>query len=143
MGLVTLIGEQLAEKNTEFIFLEPHSDCSNCKLKTVCFNLKPYHRYKIIDVRDKRHNCTVHEGSAVVIEVEELPTITTVDKKIPPGSITQLEPRLCNQYSCEFFDQCTSKAIQKGKKYKINVIVQNVECLTQHSLHLAEVIEVT
>ena len=37
MPLVTLIGEKLAKKDFEFIYLGPINDCRNCKLKTVCF----------------------------------------------------------------------------------------------------------
>lgn len=142
MGLVTIIGEQLAEKNNEFIFFGPLNECRNCKLKTVCFNLKPFHQYKIIDVRDKRHNCNVHEGSAVVVEVEEQPITTTVDKKISKGSIAQLEPRLCSQSFCDFYDPCTSPAIQKGKKYKIETIISDIDCKENLPINLAQVTDV-
>jgi len=141
MRLVTIIGEQLAEKNNEFVYLGPLNECRNCKVKTVCFNLKAFHRYKIIDVREKRHSCTVHEGPAVVIEVEELPIETTVDKKISKGSITQLEPRLCKRTFCELYDCCTTQAIQKGKKYKIETILSDVDCKEQFPLNLAQVTE--
>ena len=69
MTLVTLIGERLAKEDEEFIYLGPNNDCRRCKLKTVCFNLKPGRRYKIIDIRDKRHSCELHEGNAAVVEV--------------------------------------------------------------------------
>ena len=72
MPLVTLIGEKLAKENEEFIFLGPQNDCKNCKLKTVCFNLKQNCRYKITKVREKRHSCSLHDGNAAVIEVQEL-----------------------------------------------------------------------
>ena len=50
MPLVTLIGEKLAIEDAEFTYLGPQNDCRNCKLKTVCFNLKPGRRYKITTV---------------------------------------------------------------------------------------------
>ena len=72
MPLVTLIGEKLAKENGEFIYLGPQNDCKNCKLKTVCFNLKQGGYYKITKVRDKKHSCNVHEGCAAVVEVQEI-----------------------------------------------------------------------
>ena len=72
MPLVTLIGEKLAVENKEFIFLGPQSDCKNCKLKTVCFNLKQGGRYQILKVREKRHSCNVHEGCVAVVEVKKV-----------------------------------------------------------------------
>jgi len=81
MPLVTLIGEKLAKENDEFIYLGPQNDCKNCKLKTVCFNLKQGSQYKIIKVRDKRHNCNVHEGNAAVVEVQEIINTTSENNK--------------------------------------------------------------
>ena len=72
MALVTLIGERLADKDKEFIYIGPNNECKNCKLKTVCFNLKPGKKYKITKIRDKRHNCNIHAGNAIVVEVQEL-----------------------------------------------------------------------
>jgi uncharacterized protein (UPF0179 family) len=81
MPLVTLIGEKLAKENDEFIYLGPQNDCKNCKLKTVCFNLKTGGRYKITKVRDKRHSCSLHEGNAAVVEVQEISVLKDTDKK--------------------------------------------------------------
>ena len=75
MPLVTLIGEKLAKKDEEFIYIGPNNECRNCKLKTVCFNLKPGRKYRITNIRDKRHNCNVHEGTAAVVEVQDIKLI--------------------------------------------------------------------
>ena len=81
MPLVTLIGEKLAKENEEFIYIGPQNDCKNCKLKTVCFNLKQGGHYKITKVRDKRHSCSVHDGNAAVVEVQEITTVTNNKKE--------------------------------------------------------------
>jgi len=98
MTLVTLIGEKIAKEEDEFTYLGPANDCKNCKLKTVCFNLKPGRRYKIIKVRDKKHTCNTHEGNASVVEVSELPIIAAIDKKLSEGSITQIEKKRVYKY---------------------------------------------
>jgi uncharacterized protein (UPF0179 family) len=75
MPLVTLIGEKLANEGAEFLYLGPNNGCRNCKLKTVCFNLKTGKKYKITKIRDKRHNCNIHDENVQVVEVQELTTI--------------------------------------------------------------------
>ena len=91
MPLVTLIGEKLAREDAEFCYIGPNNECRNCKLKTVCFNLKLGRHYKITKVRDKRHVCNVHEGTAVVVELQELPILTTIDKKLSEQSNSKIE----------------------------------------------------
>jgi uncharacterized protein (UPF0179 family) len=75
MPLITLIGEKLANKGTKFKYLGPNNGCENCKLKKLCFNLKQNSIYKITKIRDKRHDCNVHEENVTVVEVQELPSL--------------------------------------------------------------------
>jgi uncharacterized protein (UPF0179 family) len=124
---VTLIGEKIARKNAEFVYIGPNNDCRNCKLKTVCFNLKPGRSYIIKKVRDKVHNCNVHEGKSVVIEVEELPIITSIDSKYSEGSKVKIEKEECTNIGCEHFDLCKIK-IQKDKEYTIVKVVEKIKC---------------
>lgn len=141
MNVVTIIGERIAKKGTEFVYLGPLNECRNCIVKTACFNLKPDHTYKIINIRDKKHGCNVHEGPGVVVEVEEQPIRTTIDKKLSKGSITQLEPHICDHVFCNYYEICTTKAIQKGNKYKIEAIFDDVNCARKESFIEADVIE--
>jgi len=138
MPLVTLIGEKLAKENDEFIYLGPQNDCKNCKLKTVCFNLKPGMCYKIIKVRDKRHSCSVHDGNAAVIEVKELPIITAIDKKISEGDITKIEKKECNNIGCKNYRLCFGIRMQQDKQYKVEKIYESMECPEGYKLQKAE-----
>jgi len=140
MPLVTLIGEKLAKKDTEFIYLGPNNECRNCKLKTVCFNLKPGRRYKITNIRDKKHNCNIHEGTAAVIEVEELPIVTSVDKNINEGTTIKIEKKSCKGIGCIHYDVC-SVNIQKDKNYKIVKIFEKIECPLGYELNKVELKE--
>lgn len=128
MTSITIIGEKLAKKDEEFIFIGPQNDCKNCKLKNICFNLKQHHRYKITNVRDKRHSCLVHEGDAIVVEVEEQPIETAIDKKYTKGSAITLDRNDCDETLCPYFDLCTNKAVQPGKKYTIEKILETIPC---------------
>jgi len=94
--------------------------------------------YKITKVRDKRHVCNVHEGTAVVVEVQELPVLTTIDKKLSEGSSTKIEKKDCNSIGCIHYDLCNSSAVQKDKTYNIKKIFEPIECPLGYELQKAE-----
>ena len=140
MSFVTLIGEKLAKKNNEFVYLGPNNECRNCKLKTVCFNLKSGRKYKIINIRNKRHNCNVHEGTTAVVEVQELPILTAIDKELSKGSKIKNETTKCESIGCIFHKLCNVK-LQKDKSYIITKIFENIECPLGYNLQKVELIE--
>jgi uncharacterized protein (UPF0179 family) len=140
MPLVTLIGEKLAKNNTEFIYIGPNNECRNCKLKTVCFNLKIGRRYEITNVRDKKHNCNVHEGTVIVIEVQEKPIQAAIDKKIAEGTKTKMENINCKNIGCENYDLC-SIDINKDKTFIVKKIIEDIKCPIGNELQKAEISE--
>jgi len=140
MPLVTLIGEKIAKKDIEFTYLGPNNECRNCKLKTVCFNLKPGRKYKIINVRDKRHNCNVHEGTAAVVEVQEIPILTAIERDISEGDKTKIKEKNCRNIGCENYELC-SITINKDKEYKITKIFESITCPDGYELQKAEISE--
>ncbi len=140
MPLVTLIGEKLAKEGNEFVYLGPQNDCKNCKLKTVCFNLKTNRHYKITKIRDKKHSCNVHDGSATVIEVQELPIVTAIDKKISEGAETKIEKKECRNIGCEYYELC-SVTIQKDKNYKITKTYETIKCPMGYEIQKAELVD--
>lgn len=137
MPLVTLIGEKLAKKDTEFIYIGPNNECRNCKLKTVCFNLKTGRKYKITNIRDKKHNCNVHEGTAAVIEVQELPIITAIDKKYSKGSKEKIKKKDCRSIGCIHYELCNVE-LNKDRNYTVIKIFEEIECPTGYKLNKAE-----
>ena len=141
MPLVTLIGEKQANKEKEFCYLGPNNECRNCKLKTVCFNLKIGRKYKITNVRDKRHNCNVHEGTVVVVEVQEMPIITSIDKKLSKGSKIKIDKKECQNIGCKYYEICSIN-ILKDKEYKITKTYESIECPIGYKLQKAELSEV-
>jgi len=140
MPLVTLIGEKLAKKDFEFIYLGPINECRNCKLKTVCFNLKPGRKYKITNIREKRHNCNVHEGTTAVVEVQDLPIFISVDPNISEGDSLKIEDRNCRSIGCKNYELCNSPP-NKNKKYRIIKIYEKIECPLDYDLKKAEISE--
>ena len=138
MAFVTLIGEKLAIGGGEFTYLGANNECRNCKLKTVCFNLKPGRRYKITKVRDKQHNCNIHEGNVVVVEVSEMPFFASVNKKLSEGAKTKVDKKECKNIGCESFKICTNIALQKGKTYTIKKAYEKIDCPAGFELYKVE-----
>jgi uncharacterized protein (UPF0179 family) len=137
--LVTLVGEHLAVEGEEFTYLGSSSECRNCQLKTVCFNLKPGRTYRITKLRDKHHDCDVHEGKVIVVEVEELPFMATISKKPIEGETTTLEKKDCKNIGCDYYEICTCSAPQNGKNYTIKKVYEKIKCPKQLELYQVEV----
>ena len=50
--MITLIGKDLAQKGTEFVFLGPAEECDDCRFKSSCIsNLELNRKYVITDVK--------------------------------------------------------------------------------------------
>lgn len=141
MVLVTLIGEQLAVEGQEFTYLGSNSECRNCQLKTVCFNLKQNRTYRITKLRDKSHDCNIHEGKVIVVEVEELPLTVTVPKEQPEGTIVTLEKKDCKNIGCDSFDICTNTTFHNGKTYTIKKVYEKIKCPRNFELYKVDVLD--
>ncbi|DAC73336.1 MAG TPA: hypothetical protein DSN98_00165 [Thermoplasmata archaeon] len=139
MVLVTLVGEQLAREGEEFIYLGSNSECRNCQLKTVCFNLKPGRNYRITKLRDKYHDCAIHEGKVIVVEVEELPLTVAIPQERSEGTTTTVEKKECKNIGCDAFGICTNTALQNGKTYTIKKVYEKIECPRHHELYKVDV----
>jgi uncharacterized protein len=141
MVLVTLVGEQLAVEGTEFVYLGSNNECRNCQLKTVCFNLKPGRNYRITKLRDKYHDCNIHEGKVIVVEVEELPLTVAVTKEPSEGTSITIEKKECKNIGCDSFEICSTTAIQQGKKYTIKKVYEKIPCPKKFELYKIDVSE--
>jgi uncharacterized protein (UPF0179 family) len=141
MVLVTLIGEHLAVEGEEFTYFGANNECRNCQLKTVCFNLKPGRQYRVVKLRDKQHDCTVHEGNVIVVEVEELPLTAAITKDLAEGGTTTAEKQECKNIGCDTFEICTNTAIQNGKTYTIKKVYEKIKCPKHHELYKVDLID--
>jgi uncharacterized protein (UPF0179 family) len=141
MVLVTLVGEQLAVEGEEFTYLGSNNECRNCQLKTVCFNLKPGRKYRITKLRDKQHECNIHEGKVIVVEVEELPLTVTVPTEPLEGDTINIEKQECKNIGCESFEICTTTALQNGKSYTVKKVYEKISCPKHHELYKIDIID--
>ncbi len=142
MAIVTLLGKNLAKKGEEFTYIGPLSECSSCKVKNVCFNLKPGRSYTVKEVREKTHHCEIFEDDVVIVEVEELPIVANVSKHHLEGSTAHIPKAYCNHLSCPHYKQCNHSALQNGGTFTIAKIVTNkIDCEKGLNLHLVELTE--
>ena len=139
MVLVTLIGENLAIEGEEFTYLGSTNECRSCQLKTVCFNLKPTRKYRITKIREKQHECNVHEGKVFVVEVEELPLTVAIDKEPAEGATAIVEKKECKNIGCGSFDICASTSLQNGKKFTVKKVYGKMECPKHDVLYKIDV----
>ncbi len=141
MAMVTLIGVNLAETGVQFRYIGPNTECRNCRLKTVCFNLKPGRLYEITAVRDKEHTCGVHEDHVVVVEVTELPLVLLLEKSATVGSSVKINRARCRQLDCEHYSECMNPGVKPEKTYTVQKLLGEVSCPKGKTLYKVELSE--
>jgi len=141
MAPVTLLGTHLGKKDQVFVYLGPLNDCKNCKLKSVCFNLKPGRSYVVTNVREKHHDCSVHEGDVVVVEVDELPLEAAIDRTLSKGDSTTIKTLRCQHIGCPHYELCTNPGLTEGKTYRIVSTDESIDCFQEMQLKKAQITE--
>ena len=129
MVLITLIGDVQARIGNRFYFMGPMTECKECRLRGVCFNLEPGSLYEVVALRDTKHDCPIHEGLVRVVEVEKKPIPAAVSHKFAiDGSTITFESKRCGNPGCENRVYCVPISIKDGTKLKITDIVGDLEC---------------
>jgi uncharacterized protein (UPF0179 family) len=130
MANVTLVGEKHAKKDRIFIYRGPLSNCRECKVKTVCFNLEEGRRYIIKEVRQMHHPCKIHEGGVRAVEYEILPIehALNADGAIEKARITVEAPEECQNRGCEHYKLCFPNGLKAGSQYEIREVRDTVTC---------------
>lgn len=116
--MITLIGKELAEEGSVFIFHGPVEVCESCRFKSSCIeNLEVGRKYKIVNVRDTEQKCQLHEGGIVkVVEVEKAEIDALVDsKKVHLGASLSYNPPDCS-FDCVFHNLCFPEGLFSGDK---------------------------
>jgi uncharacterized protein (UPF0179 family) len=129
MVLVTLVGEKQVKEGNEFVYSGPLSECRDCRLKGVCFNLEEGKRYRISSVRTLHHNCRVHEEGVRVVEVEVVPVEAAVNVKSAfEGSTITLEFPDCREIGCKHFRICHPLGLRDKQRATIAEVVDKIDC---------------
>ncbi len=139
MVLITLIGKEQAHIGNRFYFIGPLTECRDCKLKGVCFNLEPGHQYEVTNLRDTEHDCEVFNDKVRVVELEKIPTKATVQKKVViEGSMITYESNDCARLGCEHYAECHPVGLENGDKRTVTDIIGKVDCPVFDSLVLVK-----
>ena len=128
---VTLIGKKQAKEGQRFIYMGPLSECRDCKVKTVCFNLDVGRVYKITKIRDMVHGCKIHEGGVRAVEYETDVFKMVIDSRSAnEGAIITLsKPELCNNLACTSYILCQKPdGFKADESYKVVAVDKDVRC---------------
>ena len=133
--VVTLVGETQAKIGNTLIFRGPLSECRDCKRKTVCFNLEEGTLYEIVSVREKHHDCDMHEGGVRVVELKKAPIETSLDSKHAiEGSTVSIEKEGCLNIGCENYRLCFSLGLKSNRKFRVTKVKNDLNCPEGRSL---------
>ena len=129
MTNVTLVGEKLAKEGNEFYFHGPLTECKECKVKGVCFNLEEGRTYRIISIREMTHECEIHDGKVVAVEFELLPLEIALDPKHAiEGSNQKVRPQNCKNTTCPHVRICSKPKVSKKSSYKVLEVKGELDC---------------
>lgn len=129
MVLITLIGEPVAKIGNKFVYLGPLTDCKDCRLRTVCFNLEAGNRYEITKIRNQKHECAARESQVCVVEVEKVKVDSAVPKKVAiDGSMITFQSPKCGNMGCRNYMICHPVGVADGGKYALSDIGKKVDC---------------
>jgi uncharacterized protein (UPF0179 family) len=138
---VTLIGTRLARPDLEFVYNGGLKDCEGCKAYHVCNNLLPGKRYRVIGIRSStRHDCPIHEGGVLAVEVIASPIISLIPAERAIMNSTIVPDILCSQRTCKSFDLCHPEGILEGERYMVGEVLGNAPegCEKGKNLKLVE-----
>ncbi len=135
MVMITLVGEHQAREGVEFVYHGPLATCRECNLKTVCLNLDPGGRYRIIGLREIRHDCRMHEDGVRVVEVERIPTRCAVTSKLAiEGSTITLDGTNCDNLGCQHYRLCNPPGVGSNQKRKVASVYRSLDCPENHRM---------
>jgi hypothetical protein len=130
MVRITLYPSTLVSPGREFIYIGEAPECADCKVRKICHDLKPGYRYRITALREKEHDCVVHDGGKVrVVEHEEMPLeIALSQRKAIEGAIVSIDEAECDARWCEGFHLCRRSALKVGTRVRIVSLGPDIEC---------------
>ena len=130
MALITLLGKAHAEVGREFYYMGPLTECKDCRLKGVCFNLEPGSKYRVVEVRSQQHDCHEFDGDSITaVSVEKVPTAAAVPKKLAiEGSVITFQESKCENIGCPNHHLCHAVGKRDGGKYSVTAVKGDLEC---------------
>jgi uncharacterized protein (UPF0179 family) len=140
MTQITLVGEGQATVGGEFVYRGPQPECRPCPVKAACLNQELGRRYRIVKVRDVRHDCLLNEGRARVVEVTaEPPACSVMERTAIEGAVLAYERIVCANAACPNYRTCHPVGIEPGMRIRLLDVGPPLECPLGYSLVSAKV----
>jgi uncharacterized protein (UPF0179 family) len=141
MPLVTLVGKRQAQKGKEFVYLGRSTKCLDCPLRKVCCDkLEPGRVYVVVTVRDRTHECPVHEEGVQIVEVEEAAERVAIPThQLFENAVFTFHPHSCDKWDCPHHDACNPKGLKAEDRCRVEKVIQkaNLTCSEKRKLGLA------
>ena len=127
--IITLIGSRIAKEGEDFLFLGESRECQKCKLKKTCLNLEPGRRYRVTKIRgDTVHECFIHDGGVLAVEVENSPVLAVIDsKKAIEGARISYEQPKCEDYDDGIYDLMNPEGLKSKDKCTVVRVLENID----------------
>lgn len=143
MALITLVGKRQARKGKEFIYLGRSTKCLDCSLRKVCCDkLEPNRVYIVVAVRDKTHDCPVHEEGVQIVEVEEAAVkVALPTHQLFESAVFTFHSHPCDEWECPNYDACNPNGLKEEDRCRVEKVLQkaNLTCSQKRKLGLAMV----
>src|SRR5205823_2809648 len=137
---ITLVGEEQATVDREFVYRGPMPECRPCRVKGACLNQDLGRRYRIMKVRDVRHECLLNQGLARVVEVTaEPPECSVTERTAVEGAVLAYERIVCANAACPNYRTCHPLGLEPGMRVRIREVGPELECPLGYSLVSAKV----
>lgn len=141
--IITLIGKRQAEAGKEFVYMGRTPQCIECPLRKVCCDkLEPERVYTVISVREREHECPIHEGGVQLVEVQEAgQRITLPTHQLFEGAVFTVHVYPCDQWDCKHHAACNPVGIRDGDRCRVEKVHKraNLKCAKDRKLGLADV----
>lgn len=141
MKIVALLGVRMAQPGLMFIHMGPSEECKSCKLYTACMgNLETGRRYMVVEVKEKQHNCKIHEGGVRVVKLiePEIPAVIPANLA-SKGVIIRFSPPKC-AHGCKLREFCFPEGLREGDRVRVVEVVGKPpgECVLGRSVRMVK-----
>ncbi len=147
MPIITLVGKRQAREGVEFLYMGRATKCIECPLRKVCCDkLEPNRAYTIVGVRDRTHDCPIHEDGVQLVEVIEGERVIALPSpQLFEGVTFTFYTRPCEKRKCEYFGACNPIGLKEGDRCKVESVIQRsgIKCSRRRKIGLAKVRRVT
>ncbi len=138
---LTLVPVELAKPGYRFTFLGPNKgiECAGCPVQKLCFNLQAGAMYEVMEVRNVRHPCELHdEGRVAAVKVQRAGFQTSLAPKHLKGTAATWTPIDCGYPECKNWKLCHPMGVAPGVRYAIDKVGKKIDCPMNYDIKVVD-----